>query len=399
KNINDSFGHEFGDKLLKALATRLLEIDPSLFVSRFGGDEFVIIAPGVETDEEALFLAQTILDKVELPIKLESIELVVSASLGISFYPRDGQDVGTLISRADTAMYRMKSERELQASIYSGVVSDQLSYFVSTENSIYKGIQERQFTNYYQPKVDMETGRIIGLEALIRWQHPDQGMVLPGRFIDVAEETGQIVEIGRMVLERTMHDIKEWMKAGVAVPVSVNVSARQFIGQMFTEQCMRRFDTREIEPSLVSLEVTEQVFLGDLENAKRQLQRFRDMGVSIALDDFGTGYSSLSYLMQLPIDTLKIDKSFIEDICIDERSRAILKVILGISNELGLSVVAEGVETDEQRRLLREMDCKVAQGFYFYKPMPANEIRALLVGQRARAMARPTFSRANYKPN
>ena len=387
KNINDSFGHAFGDKLLKEMSARLVNLPEQLYVSRFGGDEFVFIAPGVVNNDDARRLGQLILEAIEQPITIAGVELYLSASLGISFYPRDGEDVDALISAADTAMYRLKGDHDQRVSIYSGVFSDQVSRFVTTEHSIYKGLQERQFVNFYQPKVDLQSERIVGLEALVRWQHPDLGLVLPGEFIDVAEETGQIVELGRMVMEQAVLDLRDWQEQDIAVPVSVNVSARQFTSQIFTEQCVRRFETHQIDPALISLEVTEQVFLGDIDRAKRRLQKFKDKGVSVALDDFGKGYSSLNYLKQLPIDTLKIDRDFIHDISGDSRAQAILKVILGMSHELGLDIVAEGVETEEQRRLLLEMGCRVAQGFYFHHPMPASQIELLLQGQRVGARA------------
>ncbi len=381
KNINDSFGHSFGDRLLVKVAERLNGFRDWIYVSRFGGDEFVLLVPGVSDEEEARLNAKVIIAALEVPVEIDGIKLHLTGSIGIAFYPRDGDHPDALISNSDAAMYKMKDAVLGDAEIYTGTMGDQASQFFSTENMIHQGIERDEFVAYYQPKVNTATGAIVGLEALIRWQHPQEGLISPARFISVAEETGQITRLGRGVLEQALADLQRWQRQGIAVPIAINFSARQFMSQAYCEQCIDMLQKADIDPAMIELEITEQVFLGDVERASDRLETFRAAGVTIALDDFGTGYSSFNYLRQLPIDTLKIDRSFIRDIDTDDRSRAILKGMLGLSRDLELQAVAEGVETQEQRRILREMGCQVSQGFLFYRPMPGDELAALLTGQ------------------
>ncbi len=382
KNINDSFGHSFGDRLLIEIAQRLTHIQENLFISRFGGDEFVLLSPSVKNDEQALAIAKQIIKDIEKPLDIEGVELYVSGSIGIALYPRDGKDPDTLISRADAAMYTTKGNNNMGAEIYSASVGDQVKHFISTEQKIYKGIKNAEFEAFYQPKISLSDERIVGMEALIRWNHPTEGMIMPGDFIHIAEETGQITELGQIVFNQVKADLDRWHSQAIAVPIAINISARQFSSQQYCDSCMQQLQNLTFNQNMLELEVTEQVFLGDLEHAKKRLQAFRDHGVSIALDDFGTGYSSLNYLKQLPINTLKIDISFVRDLAQGNRTYAILKSILAMSRDLGLNAVAEGVETEQQKLLLQELSCEVAQGYLFHKPMPVADIERLLLAQK-----------------
>ncbi|HEY9051369.1 MAG TPA: EAL domain-containing protein [Gammaproteobacteria bacterium] len=378
KNINDSFGHSFGDRLLIEIANRLCYLDDRIFLSRFGGDEFVLLAPFVKSDAEAIKVATQVIEVVEQAIYLDGIELHVSGSIGIALYPRDGHNPETLISRADAAMYKTKLDGRGPAAVYSNTLGDQVQHFVSTENRIHKGLENNEFLVYYQPKINLNNGKVIGLEALVRWMHPEQGMIMPGEFIHVAEETGQIADIGNFVFNQVIHDLKILVPDGVAVPVAINMSARQFSSNVYCDHWFEILRQYECDNAMIELEVTEQVFLGDIDHASKRLQEFREIGLTIALDDFGTGYSSLNYLKHLPIDTLKIDMSFIRDLKRGNRAHSILKSIIQMAHDLGLKTVAEGVELEEQEILLRSMNCDYAQGYLFYRPMPAHDVFKIL---------------------
>lgn len=385
KNINDNFGHTFGDRLLFEIARRLDSLSDELFVSRFGGDEFVLIARNVVKDEQAMALARRIIKLIETPIDIDSVELYVSGSVGIAFYPRDGGDAESLISRADAAMYKTKVGISLGPEIYSASLGNQVKHFVTTEQKIHKALTNDEFDIFYQPKVKIDTGEIIGLEALLRWLHPIEGVVLPGEFIHIVEETGQINEIGQIVFSRVVNDLERWTEKGIAVPVAINLSARQFSSQLYCDSCIENINNLPFPASMLELEVTEQVFLGDIERAIARIEVFRELGVGIALDDFGTGYSSLNYLKRLPLDTLKIDISFIRDIRLGNRPYSILKAILTMAQVIGLKAIAEGVETIEQRDLLIDLECRYAQGYLYHHPMPREEAELLLVNQQAKS--------------
>ncbi|MDH5571899.1 MAG: EAL domain-containing protein [Gammaproteobacteria bacterium] len=381
KNINDNFGHSFGDQLLVQLSASLSQLQDKLFISRFGGDEFVMLVPDVANDSQALEIARDIIAIIEEPIVIDDIELYVSGSIGISIYPRDGDNAETLISHADTAMYQTKGSGDKDAEIYSDNLGDHVKHFVSTESKIHKGLENNEFEIFYQPQINLLDKSIVGLEALIRWRNPVDGMIMPNDFIPVAEETGQIIELGDFVFETVLSDLKKWHESNIAVPVSINFSARQFTNHTYSESCLEKLQHIGFDASMIELEVTEQVFLGDLDHAIIKLNQFKEAGVSIALDDFGTGYSSLNYLKLLPIDTLKIDISFVRDLVLGNRSYNILKAILLLAEDLGLNSIAEGVETLEQQNLLFNLGCKLAQGFYYHKALPEPEINRLLIEQ------------------
>jgi len=382
KNINDSLGHSFGDRLLKLIAERLQSAcSNGCLVSRFGGDEFVILLMGIRSKEAASEMARRLLYVIEQPLEVDGVDLHVSASVGITFYPEDGDDEETLIRNADVAMYKTKRDGGGSIRIYSSDFSDEAAHFVSTESKVQKGLMKNEFIAFYQPKVDMRNGRVIGMEALARWRHPQLGMIPPADFIPIAEETGQINELGRQVLAQVLEDVRRWQELGVALPVAINVSARQFADHDYCRNLVAQISQSGCAMALIEVEITEQVFLGDMKTAIERLRQLRAAGLTIALDDFGTGYSSFNYIKDLPIDTLKLDRSFISHIDSDKAEHAIVKALVSMCRDLRLHMVVEGVETTEQRESLVSLGCDKAQGFYFYRPMPVGEVEALLLNQ------------------
>jgi len=384
KNINDSFGHSFGDRLLKQIAERLRNsCHDDCMVSRFGGDEFIILMRGIDEKGKAAEMAKHLLLAIEQPLELDGIDLHVSGSVGISFYPEDGQDEESLIRNADVAMYKTKKDSSGNIRVYSADFSDEAAHFVTTESKIQKGILSEEFVAFYQPKVDMRNGKVVGMEALARWQHPQQGLIAPDEFIPVAEETGQINALGQQILQQVLADIFRWQEEGIAMPVAINVSARQFADHDFCRQLVQTIQQSGCAMALLEIEITEQVFLGDIETATERLRYLRSAGLTIALDDFGTGYSSFNYIKQLPIDTLKIDRSFITHIDSDQTEFAIIKALVSLCRDLRLNMVVEGVETSLQREALVSLGCDKGQGYHFFRPMPLAEVERLLLRQEA----------------
>jgi len=382
KHINDSFGHSFGDRLLKLIAERLYAAcHEQCMVSRFGGDEFIILMRGLQDTGLAAEMAKQLLLVIEQPLELDGVDLHVSASIGIAFYPDDGSDEESLIRNADVAMYKTKKDTGGNVRVYSADFSDEATHLVTTESRIQKGILNREFVAYYQPKVDMRNGKVIGMEALARWLHPELGMIAPGEFIPVAEETGQINILGWQVLEQVLADVCRWQEEGIAVPAAINVSARQFADHDFCKHLVQLIADSGCAHTLLEIEITEQVFLGDIETAADRLRYLRSAGLTIALDDFGTGYSSFNYIKQLPIDTLKVDRSFISHIDSDRTEFAIIKALVSLCQDLRLNMVVEGIETPLQREALVSLGCDKGQGYHFFRPMPSNEIERLLQKQ------------------
>ncbi|MDH5601144.1 MAG: EAL domain-containing protein, partial [Gammaproteobacteria bacterium] len=382
KNINDSFGHKLGDKVLVAVTQLVLEKcqDHCLF-SRFGGDEFVLICSEIENTRQATEFANKLIKKIEQPIFIDDISIYISASIGVAFFPENGDNVSLLIRNADTAMYKTKKHVTSKVLFYNAEFGNEASHFISTEQSIHKALDAREFVPYYQPKIDMSSGKIIGAEALARWVNPEQGIIMPDKFINVAEETFQIVDIGKQIIEKVLNDMNQWKMVNCEIPVSINISVRQFSNNSFFSELVELLETYKVKPEHLEIEITEQVFLGDLVMAKRRLNEFRSAGFKIALDDFGTGYSSMSYLHELPIDILKIDKSFVDNLAHDKKSLAIMKAIASLSRDLNYEMIAEGVEDEHQKNILLGLDCIDAQGYYFHKPMPMDDLTDVLIEQ------------------
>jgi diguanylate cyclase (GGDEF)-like protein/PAS domain S-box-containing protein len=376
KVINDSLGHDVGDLLLKAVGLRLLKVvGRQEIVGRLGGDEFLIIIPQLKETQDAANLAQTVLDALTPAFDIKGRVLFVTPSIGIALYPSDGEDFPTLMRNADTAMYSAKSSGGGTYHFFTKTMNESAMARLVIENDLREALHKDQFELHYQPKVDLRTNRVSGLEALIRWQQPGRGYISPMQFIPVAEETGLIGKIGEWVVKDVCRQITEWDAQGIAqTPVAINLSPRQLIEGHITEMFSRILAETGTSAGRIVLEITETAMMQDIKKAATILEELRHLGLQIAVDDFGTGYSSLAYLKRLPINTIKIDRSFVRDVTIDTDDAAITRTIIAMGHNLGLKVVAEGVETNEQMDFLREAGCDEVQGFLIATPKPAAEI-------------------------
>ncbi|MFQ6024707.1 MAG: putative bifunctional diguanylate cyclase/phosphodiesterase [Acidiferrobacterales bacterium] len=383
KRINDTLGHNVGDLLLKAVAERLTAcVREGDTVARLGGDEFAINLADVAQANDVPKVAHKIIDTLSKPYVLEGHELFITTSMGISIYPDDAQDPETLLKTADIAMYRAKEHGRNNYQHYSPDMNVQASERLAMENSLRHALEREEFLLEYQPQVDIKTGRIIGNEALVRWQHPDLGMILPGKFIPLAEESGLIVPIGEWVLRTACAQNKAWQAAGLPpIPVAVNVSARQLRHENLLQTVDRTLQETGLNPNYLELELTESI-MQEPKEAIRLLSKLNTIGVQIAIDDFGTGYSSLNYLKRFPINKLKIDQSFVRDITNDPDDRAIVAAIITLAHSLNLKTIAEGVETQEQMAYLRSLECDEAQGNLLRPPLPAEHASKLLAENR-----------------
>ena len=382
KHINDSLGHLIGDKLLLLVAERLVEsARASDTVGRFGGDEFLVLLPEVSHPEGTAAAAGRILEAVAAIQSLDQLELQVRASIGISVYPEDGLDGDTLIKNADAAMYHAKNRGGSNYQFFHSDMNLRAIERQFIEQNLRRAIERNELTLHYQPKYDLKDRSIAGVEALLRWTHPVRGPIPPATFIPVAEECGLILPIGSWVLEEACRQARAWMDAGVSrINVAVNVSRRQFQSERFEEKIMGVLEQFGIDPEFLELEVTEGLLMSTPELTARLLQNLRQRGVRVAIDDFGTGYSSLSYLHQFPIDTLKIDQSFVREMG-TPGGISMVQAILHLGRELGMRTVAEGVESEREARILEGMNCDQAQGYYFNRPLPPSEIAALLASR------------------
>ena len=379
KKVNDSLGHSVGDKLLTEVAERLSGCVRRMdTVARIGGDEFVVLLSDVALDGAAE-VSRKILSALGLPCHVDQHELAVTPSLGISVYPQDGVDFETLLKHADIAMYRAKESGRNAYQFFASEMNEAALERLLLENSLRQAIERAEFVLYYQAKVDLEHGKIVGAEALIRWQHPKLGLVAPDKFIPVAEQCGLIVPLGDWVLHEACRQNQAWQSAGLpAISVAVNISSVQFRNGQLDASVSRALSESGMAPEFLEVELTEGVVMGCAEETIAALHRLSAMGVQIAIDDFGTGYSSLSYLKHFPIDRLKIDKSFVRDIVSDPDDCAIATAVIRLGHSLRLMVNAEGVEHPEQLELLRQQGCDEFQGYHFSKPLPADEFAELL---------------------
>lgn len=379
KVINDSLGHDVGDELLKLLAIRLRHcVREEDTVARQGGDEFVIIASDVRHDSDVIFVAQKVLDAVAQPYQIRDYVLDITASIGVAVYPRDGQDPSTLLKHADLAMYHGKISRA-SYHFYDAEMDRRAQARLTIEGQLRRALEHHEFLLYYQPQVDAQSGAIKGVEALLRWRLADGSIVAPGEFISIAEETGLILPIGRWVLQESVAQILRWQAQGLKVPrIAVNVSARQLWHGGFDVEVRRVLEQSGIDASLLELELTESVFLRTNEDVVQTFTRLDQLGVRMAIDDFGTGYSSLNYLRRLPVDALKLDHSFVQDLPQSKEARAIAAAVISLARGLGITVVAEGVETASQCVYLRDQGCHQLQGYYFSYPLPADECTVAL---------------------
>ena len=380
KFINDTLGRDAGDALLKAVAERLRStIREADTLARIGGDEFVLILPETADERLATGAIQRIMDTISRPLKIDEHEFFLTCSIGIAVYPTDGADSETLVKHADIAMYRAKETGRNNSQFYTPVMNERALERLRIEGDLRNALVRQEFILHYQPQVDLRTGRIIGMEALIRWQHPVFGMVSPIRFIGLAEETGLIVPIGAWVIRTACAQSKAWQRAGFGnLRIAVNLSARQFAQQNLAQSIADVLKETELDPRYLEIELTESLLMTDVERAVSVLRDLNELGVQLSIDDFGTGYSSLSYLKRFPIDVLKIDQSFVRDITLDPDDAAIVELIISLAHSLNLQVIAEGVETQEQLTFLRDHRCNEIQGYYFSRPVPADEFRQML---------------------
>jgi len=371
KNINDSLGHAAGDKLLKEAATRLTSIiRTGDTVSRLGGDEFVVLFPNIRDASNLAELAIKLCDVLRAPYLIDGISMHVSASVGIAMYPNDGDNSTTLIKNADAAMYLAKEKGRNNYQFYMPALNARTLDRLKLEGDLRQAIEQGGFELHYQPQVITDTGNIWGAEALVRWRHPVRGLIPPMDFIPLAEESGLIIPLGKWVMAEAARQVTHWRKQGYPnLVVSVNISALQFRQTDFLEQTLLLFESLGADPASVELELTESILMGDMDASIIVLEGLRRLGFRIAIDDFGTGYSSLNYLRRLPVNVLKIDQSFVRDMLKETASLAIVDSIITLAKALGKETIAEGVETEEEFKLLCDHDCHIVQGYYFSKPL------------------------------
>lgn len=379
KTINDTLGHDIGDALLKAVAARLLaSTRQGDTLAHMGGDEFALIALEISQPEDVAYMAEKLLTILQEPFLLFGHELLITASIGITLFPNDAPNAEALVKNADIALYRAKDLGRNNFQFFTGDMNTAMMERLRLENAMRWAIERGEFMLHYQPQVNVQSRRIHGAEALIRWKHPELGMVSPAQFIPLAEETGMIVEIGEWVLRTACAQAKAWQVAGMPTRVAVNLSARQFHHGDLADVIAGILEEIDLGPELLEVELTEGILMEDTSQTAAILEKLHTMGVQISIDDFGTGYSSLSYLKRLPIDILKIDQSFVRDIHTDPDDRAIVNAVIALAHSLKLKVVAEGVETNEQLDFLREHACDLVQGYLFSRPITGDAVLALM---------------------
>ena len=381
KEINDTLGHGVGDGALKAVGARLRSLlrDEDT-IARQGGDEFTLITR-VASREDATDIAQRILDSIGEGFRVDGHRLRLSASIGIATYPEDGETETQLIGNADAAMYRAKESGHNIYRLYTPDMHESAAARLDLENALRHAIDHDEFEVYYQPQVDARDGSFVGVEALLRWNHPQRGVLAPGEFLELAEQVGLIAEIGQWVLRTACGQARTWLDEGLEFGrVAVNLSAREFIQCNIVENVAHVLETSGLDAPLLELEITETIAMYNVDQILAILELFRDMGVRVAIDDFGTGYSSMSYLKHFPIQTLKLAQDFMRDVEIDSQSAAIASMLIELSRELGLDMVAEGVENESQLRFLQERGCHVIQGYLFSRPVRSEELSELLRG-------------------
>ncbi len=381
KTINDSLGHDVGDELLKRVAARLGAcIRTSDTVARLGGDEFAVILENLPNDghEGAQNVAEKMVSAMASPVMINSHHLTTSCSIGIGVFPIDGRDSQTLMKHADVAMYDAKAKGRNNYQFFSHEMNARAQERLAIENFLRLAVRREELVLHYQPRVAFATGEITGVEALVRWVHPRRGLLMPDKFIGVAEDSGLIVPIGEWVMEHAFQQVAEWQrKSGRDLKIAMNVSRAQiFDGERLIRSMEQSIRSAGIDPRGVEMELTETMLLKNSDETAALLSRLGELGIGLAIDDFGTGYSSLSYLKQLPVDSIKVDSSFVRDIGVDSNDEAIVRAIIAMTHSLKLNVIAEGVEREEQYRVLRDLECDEYQGFFFSQPLPAAEFEA-----------------------
>jgi diguanylate cyclase (GGDEF)-like protein len=380
KTINDTLGHAIGDRLLQSVVQRLLScIRDGDTISRWGGDEFTLLLPNINSLEDVNAIAKRILQVLQEPFDLETYHLYVTSSIGIAIYPDHGTNSETLLKNADAALYKAKERGRNNYQHYNQNINSEGEKLLKLENRLRYALQNQEFIVYYQPIIDTAIGKIAKMEALLRWQHPKFGLIPPHIFIPLAEENGLIASIGEWVLEQACWQTKYWQKMGFSdLKIAVNLSPKQFQQYNIASKVIKILNKTGLQPFFLELEITETVTIQNGDIAKKVLNKFKQMGISLAMDDFGTGYSSLSYLKQFPFNTIKIDRSFIQNMLDNREDRAIIQAIISLSIGLEMSVVAEGVENQEAKNFLQSLNCRYMQGYYFSPPLPAKNATELL---------------------
>lgn len=380
KDINDTLGHDTGDHILNLVAERIANIiKDGDILARFGGDEFLILMKNIEDENEVVEFAKQVLDKMSEPFLLSRYKHFLTASVGVSIYPEGGKDFTTLVKNADMAMYRAKKSGGNNLYIYNKELSDIEINKVKTISQLRRAVERNEFELYYQPKIDINSGEVQGMEALIRWNSPDKGLIGPNHFIPIAEEMGLILPIGEWVLREACRQNKEWLDKGYQpIRVSVNISGMQFQQKDFVDIVKNVLEDTGIESQYLELEITESIAMIDIKYTIEVLKKLKSLGVYISIDDFGTGYSSFSYLKEMSVDELKIDRTFIMDVNTNTKNMSIVKAIIHLAHELNLQVTAEGAETEEHIQFLKENNCDKVQGYYYSKPVSSEEFEKFL---------------------
>jgi len=381
KSINDTMGHVTGDRLLQLVAQRLKRCTrESDTIARLGGDEFTILLKGVKTTEDVTTVAQKIQKSITKPFAINNRDFYVTSSVGVSIYPFDGDDAETLLQKADFAMYKAKSSGKNNYHLFNDSNDSSAAKRLTMETELRNAIENDDLVVHYQPQVNLLTGRMIGGEALIRWQHPTKGLIMPMDFIPLAEESGLIVSLGEWILGKACHHNKIWQDAGCEIfPVSINLSARQFREIRLPDTISSMLEKTALPPHSLMLEITESNAMQDVDFTIETLQKLKNLGVKIALDDFGAGYSSLNYLRRFPVDLLKIDKSFVDEVPAEQDDASIIAAIVALARTLGLQVIAEGVEEKEQIDFLRSIQCNYIQGYFYSRPIEEKKFRRILL--------------------
>ncbi|NWD66555.1 EAL domain-containing protein [Pseudomonas gingeri] len=376
KIINDSLGHNIGDQLLKAVGERLQHLFGSgISLARLGGDEFAVLAENCPQVVQAAALAQRVIEGLKEPFQLDGHQLFISASIGISLFPSDALNAEQLLRNADSALFKAKNAGREGYALYTEELTAHAQHRVEMAGELRRALEQNELRVYYQPVHELSTSRLIGVEALVRWEHPQRGLVSPGEFIPIAERTGLIAEIDAWVMQQSCRQMCQWLQDGVQLSfIAVNVSSRLFARRELYQQVAKVLDETGLDPALLELEVTESAVMDDPEVALEQLHRLRELGVSLAIDDFGTGYSSLLRLKRLPVQKLKIDQGFVAGLPWDEDDAAIVRVVIALAQSMGMQVQAEGIEQAEQARFLLDQSCDLGQGYWFGRPMPAQKL-------------------------
>ena len=380
KKINDTLGHEVGDLLLQHVATHLrAQLRDGDTLARSGEDEFALLLTRVKSTEQLADVWQQVSETISAPFSIDGNEVYITASSGISLFPNDGSDSATIMKNASAALFRAKQQGGNNYQFYTADMNAQAIKRLALENSLRRAIQNREFLNYYQPVIDLSSGTFAGMEALVRWRHPELGVLSPAEFIDLAEDTGLIIDIGDQVMSAACEQAHQWREKGYGdLRISVNVSPRQLRNESLVQRVVEVLGQTRLDPTSLELEITETSIMENADSAVKALSAIRKLGVRIAIDDFGTGYSSLSYLKRLPIDTVKLDQSFVKGATSDPSDAALVMAIITLAHNLQLRVIAEGVETEEQHTFLRLLRCDEGQGYLFGKPAPTDAFESIL---------------------